>query len=57
MAWIAIRDSLWFAPGVLTLCATVLAFAITGAERRELLSMGIAIPGSSAEASMGRGRF
>lgn len=34
IAWVRVRDSLWFLPGVLTLCAAVAAVTITAAERR-----------------------
>lgn len=39
-AWAAVRDSLWFVPGGLTLLAAVLAVALMRVERSGLLGSG-----------------
>ena len=38
MAWVYVRDSLWFVPGAMTALAVLLAFVVTTLEEREVLA-------------------
>jgi uncharacterized membrane protein len=42
MYWTRVRDSLWFLPGVLTMLAALLAFAVTEAERAGMFAGALA---------------